>query len=561
MNRLQEIGIVALLVAISAVPRFAGLGDFTSIDEPFWLRQSGNFYYALGQREFQNTLYEYHPAVTTMWIIAGGMLAYFPEYRALGQGYLKPGKFDEFMLQHGKSMLELLIDSRTIQVVLILLLLVCAYALLRVLFDLRSAFFATAFLSLGPFLVGQSRLLNHEAMVGLFSLVSLLAILAHLHRGRRFLFLLISAAAAGLAQLTKSSAIPIVFLVILVLGVNAGTTRAGPLRARLLAGLGTLGLWLGILTATYVLVWPGMWVAPLAMLQDVYGNAASYALQGMRTSVSPALEARGFDLASIATGIGLYLNDLLWRTTPMTTLGLLVAIPIGLRSLRNERGALFRGLVFYALLLATAFVLLFGIQRGPKPPHYILTSYVALDVIAGLALVRGWEWLAERFERLKAWPTAAICLAAILAAQLISALSAFPYYITYYNPVVEALRPGIQNPTLNETGYGVGLDQAAAYLAAKPDAKDLVVLSSHGLGSFSYYFPGRTVAMNDFSMSDPELAKLVPDTDYVVVDYYNHERKHLDHTLDQIQPEKSIWINGIEFLRVYRSSAFLPAKP
>ena len=122
MNRLKEIGIVAALVAISAVPRFAGLGRFTSIDEPFWLRQSGNFYYALGQREFQNTLYEYHPAVTTMWIITGGMLLYFPEYRAMGQGYLKPGKFDEFLVEHGKSLLELLVVSRAIQVVLILVL-------------------------------------------------------------------------------------------------------------------------------------------------------------------------------------------------------------------------------------------------------------------------------------------------------------------------------------------------------------------------------------------------------------------------------------------------------
>ena len=144
MNRRKEICIVAALVAISAVPRFAGLGRFTSIDEPFWLRQSGNFYYALGQREFQNTLYEYHPAVTTMWIITGGMLLYFPEYRAMGQGYLKPGKFDEFLVEHGKSLLELLVVSRAIQVLLILILLVVMSThCCECLFDRRSAFFAT----------------------------------------------------------------------------------------------------------------------------------------------------------------------------------------------------------------------------------------------------------------------------------------------------------------------------------------------------------------------------------------------------------------------------------
>jgi len=33
-------------------------------------------------RAFANTVYDYHPAVTTMWIIALGMLIYFPQYRA-----------------------------------------------------------------------------------------------------------------------------------------------------------------------------------------------------------------------------------------------------------------------------------------------------------------------------------------------------------------------------------------------------------------------------------------------------------------------------------------------
>ena len=245
----------------------------------------------------------------------------------------------------------------------------------------------------------------------------------------------------------------------------------------------------------------------------------------------------------------------------MTAIGLLAALPVSLRAPQNDEDALFRRLGVYALLLAVGFVLLFGIQRGPKPPHYILTSYVALDMIAGLALVRAWDLLTDRFVKLKAWSTTTIFLGAILVVQLASALSAFPYYISYYNPVVEALTPGIQNPTLNDTGYGVGLDQAAAYLASKPDARNLVVLSANGLGSFSYYFPGRTVAMNDFSMSDPEVAEIVPSTDYVVVDYYNHERKHLDRTLEQVQPEKSIWFNGYEFLRIYPSSAFLSSMP
>ena len=73
---------------------------------------------------------------------------------------------------------------------------------------------------------------------------------------------------------------------------------------------------------------------------------------------------------------------------------------LAVTSLRDSKEFAFSWLVLYALLLAAAFVLLFGIQRSPKPPHYILTSYVALDVIAGLGFVRGWELLIRRFPRL-----------------------------------------------------------------------------------------------------------------------------------------------------------------
>ena len=138
MKTWKDAVLVLVLMLISAVPRFVDLGAFTSVDEPFWLRQGANFYYALGQREFQNTIYEYHPAVTTMWIVSASMLLYFPQYRALEQGYLKPGKFDMFLPAHGKDALQLLLTSRAVQTVVILVLLAALYVLLRALLDSAS---------------------------------------------------------------------------------------------------------------------------------------------------------------------------------------------------------------------------------------------------------------------------------------------------------------------------------------------------------------------------------------------------------------------------------------
>jgi hypothetical protein len=136
-------------------------------------------------------------------------------------------------------------------------------------------------------------------------------------------------------------------------------------------------------------------------------------------------------------------------------------------------------------------------------------------------------------------------------------LSFYPYYITYFNPVTAALLPQDQNPTLKITGYGVGVDRAAAYLSQKVGAKDMTVMAAYGEGSFSYYFPGNTVPMNDLDLSDPVIIGILKQSQYAVVDYYNQERIGLVSELTGIKPEKIIWINGIDFLHIYRASDLL----
>jgi len=117
---LRSVGLSALLVVVVLVPRLPGLRSFVAVDEPAWLTRGGNFYYALAQREFERTVYEYHPGVTTMWLVTFGYLVYFPEYRGLGQGYFNVDKqdFDPFLMEHGQSPLMLLYYARLFQVAL-----------------------------------------------------------------------------------------------------------------------------------------------------------------------------------------------------------------------------------------------------------------------------------------------------------------------------------------------------------------------------------------------------------------------------------------------------------
>jgi 4-amino-4-deoxy-L-arabinose transferase-like glycosyltransferase len=561
MKNWKDPVLILVLLVISAVPRIADLGAFTSLDEPFWLRQGANFYYALGQRDFANTIYEYHPAVTTMWIVSVGMLLVFPEYRALGEGYLKPGKFDAFLASHNQSPLDLLVAARAVQVVVILVLLAVIYVLLASLFDSLAAFAATGMISLSPFFLGHSRLLNHEALLALLILISVLALLLYLWREHRFILLAISGAAAGLAQLTKSSGAPLFPLVGFALLMHALLPNPRSRRSRALEAVRVLAIWLGLTAATYVVFWPGMWVAPVKMLSDVYGNALSYTFQGARLSVLPGLNPGAFGLDTLIAGLQIYISDLAWRTTPLTWIALGIAIIVVFLWRGPQKATEYRLLALYLLLLAAAFVILFSLQRGPKPPHYTLTSYVCIDTVAALGLAVALQWAGRQ---LPATSRNGLTWSVVVGAVLLQggfASTAYPYYISYFNPILEAMQPGIQNPTLNVTGYGVGLDQAAAYLGQKPNARELTVMAANGYGCFSYYFPGQTVPMNNLVLSDPELVDILRGSQYAVVDYFNQRRNQLSDGLDGIAPEKTVWINGIDFLRIYRASDLLAHVP
>jgi hypothetical protein len=64
-----EILIILCLTVLILFPRLVGLDAFVSVDEPDWLKFGANFYHAIGTGDFGSTIYEYHPAVTTMWVV------------------------------------------------------------------------------------------------------------------------------------------------------------------------------------------------------------------------------------------------------------------------------------------------------------------------------------------------------------------------------------------------------------------------------------------------------------------------------------------------------------
>ena len=539
------------------IPRLPALTAFTTGDEPYWLSMGANFYYALGQREFAKTVYEYQPAVTTMWVVTAAMLVYFPQYRGLGQGYLdfEKGVLDPFMLQHGKDPLVLLRDARLIQVLLIVALLLVAFYLLQRLLDKWLALFAILLAGFDPFFLGQSRLLNHEAMLSSFVLVSILALAVYLFQGRKFIFLFLSALTAGLAQLTKSSAIAILAPVSLLLLIDLYQRRAAWKKA-LLDNLKIFVAWFVMLVLAYFIFWPGMWVAPREMLHQVYGNAFSYAFQGARLIAVGDSEPAP---AKLDTNLGSFIqlfSAILWRMTPLTWLGLLFGIWFPFTRDRKLVPSSMQWISALAGFTALVFILMFAIAQGRDSPHYMLTSYLMLNLLAGLGWVTALRWLSAWAGR--TWLQLA-ALSVVLVLQAGSGLAYYPYYFTYQNPIA----PKSGGPAF---AYGEGLELAAQYLSALPNAKNSVALVYYSRGCFSYYYPGPVERFKPYFVDAGHAADLkgaLDGANYLVI--YYAIQGHLDKyqpllsALADVKPEKEIWLNGYKYAVIYRVDTFPPS--
>ncbi len=552
-----------LLVAVVA-PRLPGLDSFVTIDEPFWLSVGGNYYYALGQRELENTVYEYHPAVTTMTIITAAFISYFPEYRGLGQGYfdVDKEKFDPFLMQYGKDPMRLLVLSRLFQVAMIVLFALIIFYLLSRLIGEEKAFLVTALTSSAPFFLGHSRVLSHEALVAFFVLASIFGMMAYLEYERKWVYLFISAASAALAQLTKSSAMamfPVIALMLVVSIFEKAKERR--LKSALLDHLKIFGIWFALLALVYFILWPGMWVAPGKMLYEVYGNAFSYAFQGSRLQVTQELQPSTFSLAVAGGTIRNFVNSVIWRATPVNWAGVLLACIFLFARGEDKFFTIFKKMVFYLFVTALMFILLFSLAQGRNSAHYIMTSHVSVDAIAALGwcgfLQRlGMKW--ETGNRLRVQMGGAALLVSL---QLAGALAFYPYYYTYYNPIWAMI-----TGQASVSDYGEGFEQAAAYLAQKPNAESLKVLAFRGRGPFSYFFRGQMIILNPLFIEEPGMPSMferLAQADYLVINDALEPRTErtalFARGLNGAQPEHTIYINGVSTIYVYRVADLPPS--
>lgn len=556
------------------LPRVFALDVFLTYDEPLWVERSVKFFSALLSHDWLSTSQRGHPGVTTMWTGTWGLMAqYFSHAMSEGTPLSRAGLF-EFLQSVPFHPVDVsyLAPMRFPTVLVTSAFAVVLYSFVRKLFDGRVALLSAILVALDPYYLALSRLLHHDALLTTFMTLSVLSFMVYLRQGRSFSFLILSGLAAGLAFLSKATSfflMPFMGLLTVIAFVEEHCRRStvrwregGYWVARLL-------MWMGIAILVFVLLWPAMWIDPaLAMGKVLTKVRESGPLTPYTSEASPFAQLLKYPAVWLL------------RATPLTLAGAVAALWFLSRDFRRgsrsisatdgswqhcrrespDRGAVLgkiqaRGNLIALVLYIVLFTLALS-TMGSKKSRYLLPAFPALEIVSA------WGWLQlmdkaklalmGRFPSVahqsRAHPMTGLLLALVLQAGF--STTSYPYYLTFYNPMIynSIVRGEWIALRVLDIGIGEGLDQAARYLNQKENPADLTVAAIQ-FRTFAPFFLGETVPWGE-----GEERNLIPwhTADYVVrhIGFRSDERAY--SYFCSLEPEHVVRLNGLDYVWIYK---------
>ena len=296
-----------------------------------------------------------------------------------------------------------------------------------------------------------------------------------------------------------------------------------------------------------------MWVNPIGTMSKLVESTLGHATGGHESALY--FNGHIYSDGQIGPNEFFYLVNYLWRSTPVILLGLLSTLVFFVARKGWFANGENRKTVIYLLIFVAVFGFFMNLG-AQKFDRYILPVFLPLDLIAALGWVTLINWGFNKIPGI-ANQTKFIAYGQIIVGLLLLAwqatfiLSTYPYYLTYYNPWMGGSGKA---PEVMQIGWGEGLDLAADYLNQKPDAENLNVISWYGPWSFGYFFKGNAILISLLTDIPDETLQYYLANDYAVIYIHQWQRripiKLLDY-LSQKTPEKVIWLDGLEYVRIY----------
>jgi len=545
--------VLVIFLFLLAPLRFLALGRFVTADEPTWGKRSANFYYALSHGDYASTYQTGHPGVTTMWVGATAYLFKFPEYRQVGKTSLGDNKVIQIFNRHGVIPLEILVTARFITAVVIAFTLLISFFCARHLFGTLPSLLGFILITFDPFHLAHSRVFHTNGLVSSFMFLSVLAYLCYFKK-RSLYFLIISGIAAGLSILTVTPGL-ILALVISILAIidlifNIRESRKFEIKKLLQKVVLPMIMWGCVCLVVIFLLWPALWVNPVGTVTGITSHALISAKgvldNGETTYLIDTFKKLDFE------NLIFYPKTYLWRGTPIVMAGVILSIlALAMKKQKfftpEERKNLVELLIY---VVSYTIIMGFGSKKFDR---YLLPIYLPLDLIAGVVWISAGKWLSRRNERLQHIYFTYVIISLVAAAQIIGIVKEYPYYLTYYNPMMGGTHKASEELVI---GWGEGLNEAALYLKGKTGIKEKKIKAWYLL-AFNWYSIGLGYEAEpiyiDHEIGD-ELLENYLASDYLVVYVNQWQRnmpKQLMIRLESLTPEHTIWIKDTEYVRIY----------
>jgi len=407
---IKNIKLFLLIFILFVLTRLPGLGnDIFNTDVWKWKQRSYDFGTGVFTGDFQKTLQKYHPGVTLMWVGAIGVKVYNLYYRL---------SFSTNPLDNNvATVFGLHVAQKLLLVCAIGVVIGLSYLVLRRLIGGRPALIAVMFLVFEPYYVALTRVFHLEGLMSTFMAASALLLYDFLVNEKKK-SLVLSGILAGLAILTKTSAIYLIPFCVLGLAVF------GKVKFNLRYILKSFLIWFGVNVVVFIALWPVMWVQPLNAVSELYRGVSEIGVETDHAQVY-------FGKYVSDPGPLFYAVVLLLRSSPWLIFGLL-GIALSIKKFPSKE----KHLILYLIVFGVLYILQSSIP-SKKLDRYILPSLLAFSLASGVYFAYLFGKLQET-RKIPVVASSAISLF-ILVVQL---AYLHPEYLSYFNPMFGGLRVG-----------------------------------------------------------------------------------------------------------------------
>lgn len=502
-----DVAILLVLLIVSFGPRLIGLGTFLTADEKTWIVRSYEFIRAFKDLRFNDMLQTTHPGVTTLWMSGIAITT---------KMFIGHSPFTTNALIY-------FIKSAQFPIVLInSLAVVLLYVLMKKMAGRAVACIAALFIALDPFIIGYSRVIHVDALLGSFLTLSIIATILYARNLERR-YLIASSLCAALALLTKIPAIFIVpfFITAIVIFQYKKLLKFDFFVERTKDTI----LWVLTVALGIVIIWPALLWVP-----NPVGNVLAIQRDVTVAATTPHNMTEEYSLKPLH-----YLEALLDRSNPINLIGGIIGL-VGISFLVFKKKMPREMLLIAIYLFGFVLMMTLGAKKGDR---YIMPAFFALNILAAFGFAWGFSLLTALRKKVP------VLIGILVAYLMVVVISYHPYEIAYSNPF-------FPDNLSQELGWGEGLDQVATWLNAHYPTAKVASWYPEELGA---YTAGTVLHINAHMQNQVRFVVLYKNMFGREPSHYAND--FIDEYYKKQKPVYVAHIHGKEFAWVYEKPTYL----